>query len=145
MKDYYAILNLDRRATAEEIKAAYRALAKTLHPDVNPAGAGVFREVQEAYDTLSDAAKRRAYDVQSKVHQFVPPASSAARESFQPGGAVDLLKLAGAFISPDLQGHVMPTLKRILEDRGITPEAATVEQVLQATGVLKRKRRAKRA
>jgi hypothetical protein len=58
---------------------------------------------------------------------------------------VDLVKLAGAFISPDLRAHVMPTLSRILTDRGITPEAATVEQVLQATGLLKpqKKRRAR--
>ena len=95
---------------------------------------------------VGDLKARRAYDLQSKVKQFVPPVSSKARESFQPGGAVDLLKLAGAFISPQLQGHVMPTLARILQDRGITPEAATVEQVLQAAGVLKpeKKRRAKR-
>ena len=137
MKDFYAILNVPRTASADEIQAAYRDLAKVLHPDINNRGAGLMRDVNEAYATLRDPAKRKRYDIESKVREFVPPVSAQARESFQPGGAVDLVKLASAFISPDLQAHVMPTLSRILTDRGITPEAATVEQVLQATGLLK--------
>jgi DnaJ-class molecular chaperone len=147
VKDFYAILNVPKSATADEIRAAYYGLAKSLHPDLNPHGAGLMRQLNEAYAVLGDPAKRRAYDLQSKVKEFVPPVSQKARESFQPGGAVDLLKLAGAFVPPHLQGHVMPTLKRVLSDRGITPEAATVEQVLQSAGILKpqRKRRAKRA
>ena len=144
MKDFYAILNVPRTASADEIQAAYRDLAKVLHPDINNRGAGLMRDVNEAYATLRDPAKRKRYDIESKVRQFVPPVSAQA-QSFQPGGAVDLVKLASAFISPDLQAHVMPTLSRILTDRGITPEAATVEQVLQATGLLKpqKKRRAR--
>ena len=62
--DYYAVLGVDRTATAEEIRKAYRSLARKYHPDVNKEedAATKFNEVQEAYDTLCDAEKRRSYD-----------------------------------------------------------------------------------
>ena len=63
-KDYYALLGVDPDATAEQIKKAYRTLAKQYHPDVNnsPDAAERFREIIEAYDTLIDPARRRRYD-----------------------------------------------------------------------------------
>lgn len=63
-RDYYEVLGISRGASEEEIRRAYRALARKLHPDVNkaPDAAAKFTEVQEAYDTLSDAKKRSAYD-----------------------------------------------------------------------------------
>lgn len=62
--DLYDILGVKRTASADEIRAAYRKLARQLHPDVNkaPDAAQKFARVQEAYDVLSDADKRRAYD-----------------------------------------------------------------------------------
>ena len=62
--DYYAILNISADATAEEIRAAYRQLARQLHPDMqDKQGTSLlFRQVQEAYETLSDSSKRAAYD-----------------------------------------------------------------------------------
>lgn len=64
MKDYYRILGLQPAATLAEIKATYRRQASALHPDRNPSETAhaQFQAVQEAYETLSDADKRRAYD-----------------------------------------------------------------------------------
>jgi len=64
MKDYYAVLGIDVDASAINVKNAYRKKASALHPDKNPSpdAALKFREVQEAYDLLSDAAQRHAYD-----------------------------------------------------------------------------------
>ena len=64
-KDYYAILGVTRDATLRQIKAAYRKLAKQHHPDANPGDPGAaarFRDITEACETLSDSARRKAYD-----------------------------------------------------------------------------------
>lgn len=65
MADYYEILGVDRSASADEIKKAYRRLARKHHPDRNPDDPKAeerFKEISEAYDVLSDADKRKAYD-----------------------------------------------------------------------------------
>lgn len=64
-KDYYVILGLDKTATADDIKKAYRKLARKYHPDMNPGNKQAearFKEVNEAYEVLSDLDKRRKYD-----------------------------------------------------------------------------------
>jgi curved DNA-binding protein CbpA len=63
-KDYYALLGVSRDATVTQIKRAYRKLAKQYHPDLNnsPDAAERFREITEAYDTLTDPDRRRRYD-----------------------------------------------------------------------------------
>ena len=64
-KDYYDVLGVSKTATADEIKKAYRKLARQYHPDVNkdnPEAAEKFKEASEAYSVLSDEQKRAQYD-----------------------------------------------------------------------------------
>ncbi|MGH8102637.1 MAG: DnaJ domain-containing protein, partial [Chthoniobacterales bacterium] len=64
-RDYYEVLGVDRNASGDEIKRAYRKLAVQYHPDKNPDDAHAeekFKELGEAYDVLMDAEKRAGYD-----------------------------------------------------------------------------------
>src|ERR1700722_5149101 len=64
-QDYYELLGVSRKAAQKEIRAAYRKLARKYHPDLNPGDKSSeekFKQVQEAYDILSDAKKRQMYD-----------------------------------------------------------------------------------
>ena len=63
-RDYYEILGVARDATADQIRSAHRKLARKYHPDLNKASnaSAMFKETQDAYDVLSDTAKRAKYD-----------------------------------------------------------------------------------
>jgi len=62
MKNYYSILGVTPDSTEAEIKSAYRSLARKYHPDINPSGTTKFKDITEAYETLSDSKKRLQYD-----------------------------------------------------------------------------------
>src|SRR3979490_3584982 len=64
-QDYYDTLKVDKKASQDEIRKAYRRLARKYHPDLNPgdkAAEDRFKKLQEAYDVLSDPKKRQMYD-----------------------------------------------------------------------------------
>jgi len=72
-KDYYKILGVSKDASKEEIKRAYRKLAKKYHPDLNPGNKEAqerFKEINEAYEVLSDDNKRRQYDAFGSAYNF---------------------------------------------------------------------------
>ena len=84
MKDHYAALGLNSAATLADIKKAFRQQASLHHPDRNAAAdaAARFRAVQEAYEVLSDEAKRQAYDDNRRRNLLDSPIATA-REIWQ--------------------------------------------------------------
>lgn len=87
-KDFYRILGVAENASAEEVKKAYRKLAKKYHPDANPndpAAAERFKEVSEAYSVLSDEEKRKQYD-QMRRFGGIPGVGGFGRRPGGPGG-----------------------------------------------------------
>src|SRR5438045_3815680 len=85
-KDYYGSLGIKKTASADEIRKAFRKLARKYHPDVNPknkAAEEKFKEISEANDVLSDPKKRKIYDQLGYYSDNIDP---AAAEAYSRGG-----------------------------------------------------------
>jgi molecular chaperone DnaJ len=76
--DFYVVLGLDRGATVDDVKRAYRRLARRFHPDINPGdrlAEAQFRRIAEAYETLSDPTRRRRYDTAGSTPELADPST----------------------------------------------------------------------
>ena len=91
-KDLYAVLGVDRNASEDEIKKAFRRRARELHPDVNKDenAEDQFKELNEAYDVLSDKQKRAQYDRFGTI-----PGAASSAGGYGGGGYVDFEDLFG--------------------------------------------------
>ena len=97
-KDYYAALGVDRKAKAEEIRKAYRRLARKHHPDVNPGNKQAeekFKNIQEAYDVLGDEKKRKIYDKFGFYSDNIPPGGYEAYSQAPAGGGGPSVDFSG--------------------------------------------------
>lgn len=125
MSDYYALLEVSNTATPEELKRAYRRLARTHHPDMNPGDAEAeakFKEISKAYEVLSDPQRRARYD------RFGPEegaASGGGAGGFGFGGGID--DLLGMFFGDGAGGRGGG------RGRGGPPRGADLETVVDLT------------
>lgn len=99
-RDHYKVLGVPRAATGEDVRRAYRRLARQYHPDANPDDPATeerFKEVQQAYEILSDPNKRREYDARSRPSARQTSGASrqgaGSRPRQQTTGSVDLSDL----------------------------------------------------
>jgi hypothetical protein len=124
--DFYKILGVSRSATPDEIKSAHRELVKTFHPDLfftstEKARANKrLQQINEAYATLSNAGRRRQYDISSSASATTPGRTSAATKR---SSASAPRPLSAAMVWTDLAGRVNKKLRELKQAYRVLAEA----------------------
>ena len=134
-QDYYEILGIKRDAKPEEIKKAYRRLARKYHPDVNPGDKAAeerFKLMSEAHDVLSDPKKRTVYDRFGQYSENLADAAARGAGPSSGGGRRPVL------ISQDLTGAAAVPARQ-----AVAPVSKTSSPICLAAAL--RKRRSRRA
>jgi molecular chaperone DnaJ len=133
-RDFYEVLGLSKSASAEEIKKAYRELARKWHPDRNPGDSDAeerFKEIQQAYDTLSDPEKRKQYDAGGGFAGFGAGGFPGGGRGF-PGGFSDL----GDFVSSMFGGRGREAGPRETRGRDLETEVRlSFDQAMHGTQI----------
>ena len=142
-RDYYATLGVDPKATDQEIKRAYRKLARELHPDVNPDEAAQtrFKEISTAYEVLSDPEKRRIVDLGGDPMSNGGGAGGAGFGGGFGGGLGDVFEAffgGGGTAGRGPRGRVQPGADSLLRTKLTLEECATgiTKQVTVDTAIL---------
>ena len=126
--DLYAILGVSKDATLAEVKAAYLRLSKALHPDVNPHGATLMQAVNEAYEVLSDPAKRAKYDRGEKLKPF-PTRETKTENWANEGGTINIVSIAASVTPPTMRGELIPLVSELLSRVVKDPRAVSVKEL----------------
>jgi len=150
-KNYYDLLGVKRDASEREIKQAYRRLARKYHPDVNPgdnSAEAKFKEINEAYEIISDKEKRQKYDKYGDKWQYADQFEQAKQQQsqyrdFNPGGGAsyqftggDFGDLDGIFAEILGGGRTRTSHRRAQPQRGQdleSPVEVTLEEAYQGT------------
>src|SRR6266508_865037 len=141
-RDYYQVLGVAETATTDEIKKAFRRLAKQHHPDRNPnnpQAAERFKEINEAHDVLSDAEKRKKYDQLRRYGAFAGPGGGSSarrgRGAAPAGGDFDISDLGGlGDIFSSIFGQRAPGAGRESEPEEVETEVTTPFRVAALGG-----------
>lgn len=113
--DYYELLGVARNASTDEIRSAYRALAKAMHPDAGGT-AGAFRLLRAAYETLADPERREDYDHGEEPDEPAPPPRRPTRSRYR----TDRAEQAHEPTLPVLQPDTIPWWHEVRRERGVT-------------------------
>lgn len=134
-KDYYEVLGVKRSASAKDIRQAYRRLARQYHPDVNPGDKSAearFKEINAAYEVLSDPEKRKKYDLYGEQWQHADQFEAARRQGafrWPPGGGAREF----SFDVGGGLGSIFDELFRGFGGRRARPAAQAVEVPVEIT------------
>jgi molecular chaperone DnaJ len=129
--DFYIVLGVQRDASLTELKRAYKRLARKFHPDINPGdrmAAAQFRRIAEAYETLSDAERRRRYDAVGAA----PPMAGSAASTFEFEGFDFSARVSGAAASTfgDLFADVLQARATVQPAAGLPARGADLHQTI---------------